>query len=60
MGRCNKFLLVLGVDAALFLNLMNMIRMHSRGGPGFMTTVGVIAGITLVVLGIMKNRGKIK
>ena len=60
VGKCNKLLLVLGVDAALFLNMMNMIRMHSEGGPGIITTVGVIAGIALVVLGIMKNRGKIK
>jgi hypothetical protein len=37
-----------------------MIRMHNQGGPGFMTTVGIAAGIGLVVLGIMKNRGKIK
>ena len=60
VGKCNKLLLVLGVDAALFLNMMNMIRMHNQGGPGFMTTVGIAAGIGLVVLGIMKNRGKTK
>ena len=60
VGKSNKFLLVLGVDAALFLNMMNMIRMHNQGGPGFITTVGIAAGIGLVVLGIMKNRGKIK
>ena len=41
------------------LNMMNVIRMHGSGGPGFLTLVGVGAGIALVVLSILKNRGKI-
>jgi len=57
VGKTNKALLVLAVDAALFLNMLNVIRIHSQGGPGFWTIVGVGAGIALVVLNVMKNRG---
>ena len=60
IGKSNKVLLVIAADAALFLNMMNMIRMHGRGGPGFLTVAGIAAGITLVVLSIMKNRGNLK
>ena len=60
IGRSNKILLVIAADAALFLNMMNMIRMHGRGGPGFLTIAGIAAGIALVVLNIMKNRGDSK
>jgi hypothetical protein len=57
IGKTNKFLFVLAVDAALFLNMMNTIRLHGQtGGNGFWMTVGLIAGITLVVLGVLKNR----
>ena len=57
VGKSNKFLLVIAVDAALFLNMMSVIRMHGRGGPGFLSVVGIAAGVALVVLSIMKNRG---
>ena len=60
IGKSNKVLLVLVADAVLFLNMMNVIRIHNSGGPGFFTIVGVAAGIALVVLGIMKNRGNLK
>ena len=60
VGKSNKAVLVIAADAALFLNMMNMIRIHAQGGPGFFTVVGVAAGIGLVVLSIMKNRGNLK
>ena len=61
IGKSNKFLLVIAADAALFMNMMSVIRMHGRnGGPGFMSVIGCAAGIALVVLSIMKNRGNIK
>ena len=50
---------MIAVDAVLFLNMMNVIRLHASGGPGVLTIVGVAAGIALVVLSILKNRGKI-
>jgi len=60
VGNSNKALLVIAADAILFLNMMNVIRIHAQGGPGFLTIVGVAAGIGLVVLSIMRNRGKLK
>ena len=60
IGKSNKVLLVLAADAALFLNMMSVIRMHGKGGPGFFTIVGVAAGAALVILSVMKNRGKIR
>ena len=61
IGKSNKFLLVIAADAALFLNMMNMIRLHGqRGGPGFPAIIGVAAGAALVTLSIMKNRGNLK
>ena len=60
VGRSNKALLVIAADAVLFLNMMNVIRVHGQGGPGFFTVVGVAAGIALVGLSIMKNRGNLK
>ena len=60
IGKTNKVLLVLTADAVLFLNMLNTIRLHGRGGNGFMMAVGVAAGIALVALGVMKNRGTIK
>lgn len=54
-GR-NKALIVLGVDAVLFLNMMNAILVHGNGGVGFWTTAGIVAVITLGVLYVMKKR----
>ena len=57
VGNNNKFLIVLAADTALFLNMMNTIRLYGqRGNGGFMVTVGMAAAVTLVVLGVLKNR----
>ena len=57
VGKNNKFLIVLAADTALFLNMMNTIRLHGqRGNSGFIMTAGVIAAVVLVVLGVLKNR----
>ena len=56
----NKVLIVLGADALLFLNMMNAIRLHQQGGFGFWGTAGIVAGITLLALYIMKNRSEAK
>ena len=61
IGKTNKALLVLSADAVLFLNMMNVIRLHSQSGQNrFLLVVGVIAGIALVVLGVLKNKGEKK
>ncbi len=61
IGSSNRLLIVLGLDAALFLNMLNMI--SSRGRITLNTllfTVCVIAGIAVVVLEIIRKRGAAK
>ena len=61
IGAANKAVLVIVADIALFLNMMNCIRMHGRSGePGFLTIVGIAAGIAFVALGIFWNRRNAK
>ena len=58
IGSTNPWLVVLGLDAALFVNMINMI--VSRGGFTVNTalfTLAVIAGIGLVVTEILRKRG---
>ena len=58
VGKTNKIVLVLAADAVLFLNMMNIIRLHAQSGENrFLLTAGAAAGIALVVLSVMKNRG---
>ena len=57
IGSSNKALIVLGLDAALFVNMLNML--SSRGRVTLNTllyTVVVIAGIALVVMEIIRHR----
>lgn len=56
IGNRSKVLIVICVDALLFLNMMTMIMLHAGGANRFWPTVGVTAGITLGVLYVMKNR----
>ena len=56
VGNSKKAWIVVGVDIALFLNMMNAIRIHEQGGFGFWLTAGAAAGITLVSLYILRNR----
>ena len=58
IGKTNKVLLVLGVDLALFLNMMNVIRMSSSRGGSFLMTAGSVAAAALVVLELTR-KGKI-
>jgi len=58
VGNRNKALIVLCADAILFLTMMTMIMLHSGSGNRFWTTAGFVAGITLVVLYVMKNRSE--
>ena len=59
VGKTNKVLLVLAADGVLFLNMMNMIRLHSQSGEHrFLLLIGVAAGIALVVLNTMRNKGE--
>ncbi len=61
VGKTNKVLLVLTADAVLFLNMMNTIRLHGQNrNGGFLMVAGCAAGIALVLLSMMKNRGNSK
>ncbi len=59
VGKTNKALLVIAADAVLFLNMMNTIRLHAESGENrLLLLVGVAAGIGLVVLNTMRNKGE--
>lgn len=58
IGGSSKALIVLGADAVLFVNMMNMI--SARGGITLKTvlfTVGIAAGVAMIVLEIVRKRG---
>ena len=58
IGSSNKLLIVLGMDAALFVNMMNMISSHGKITlSSTLFTVGVVAGISLVVTEVIRKRG---
>jgi predicted anti-sigma-YlaC factor YlaD len=60
LGNRNKALIVVGVDLLLFLNMMNIIRIHGQGGIGFWPTAGIVAVITLAVLYRMRQNSEKK
>ena len=58
IGESNRLLVVLGVDALLFVNMMNMISFKGKiTFSSVIYTVGVIAGVAFVVSEIMRKRG---
>ena len=57
LGRTNKLLIVLGVDFALFFNLLVMIDTQGRFSLNrLLFVLGSIAGIACVIVGIIRNR----
>ena len=59
IGGASRLLIVLGLDAALFVNMMNMIALHNAfTGKNLMLILGVLAGIGLVAFEVMRNGGK--
>ena len=59
IGDSNPWVIVAGIDIALFVNMMSMISSHGRITLGtILFTIGVIAGIGLIVSEIIKKRGK--
>lgn len=57
VGRHNKVMAVLSVDLVLFLNMIYMIATRGRiTGLGILFTLGILAGIGWVFIGIIKNR----
>lgn len=61
MGDREPWVILAGIDLALFMTMMSMISAHGRLTLGTMLfTVGVIAGIGLIVSEILKRRGRKK
>ena len=55
----NRALVVIGADLALFVNMMYMIRTRGRFTiQGLMFTLALMAGVGLVVVEIVRRRGK--
>lgn len=57
IGNANRWLIVLGIDVALFFNLLNAI--DTRGSftvSNLMFTIGAVCGILCVVIGLIRNR----
>ena len=58
IGDSNRLLIILGLDAALFINMMDKILSHGRiTGSRFLFVNGVIAGIGLVIFEVLRKRG---
>ena len=59
IGNANRPLFVLGVDAALFVNMMYMIS-HQKKAPGlsWLFIIALVAGIGLIVLELLRKRQK--
>ena len=58
IGGSRRWLIVLGIDALLFVHMMNMI--FARSGFGFRNVVlalGVLAGAGMIIIEVLKNRG---
>ncbi len=61
IGSSNRRIIVLGVDIALFINMLNMIETRGRLTlNSILFTLGVIAGIGVVVFEIIRKRGAAK
>ena len=57
IGNSNRLLIILGVDFALFFNLLNMIDSHGRATlSSFLFAVGSVGGIACVIYAIIQNR----
>ena len=58
LGDANRWLVVLGIDGALFVNMMNMIRFNGKFNLStILYAVAVIAGVAMVALEIIRKRG---
>lgn len=59
IGNYNPWIVLGGIDVALFFNMMSMIGSHGKLTLGtILFTVGVLAGIGIVVSEILRRRGK--
>ena len=57
LGNNNPWVVVIGLDVALFINMMNMIGAHGKLTLGtILFSVGVFLGVGLVVMEIIRRR----
>ena len=57
IGQTNRLAIILGVDAALFFNMLNAIDAHGRiTFSNIMFTIGVLGGIVCVVYAVIRNK----
>ncbi len=57
IGDSNRLLIILGVDFALFFNLLNMADTQGRITlNSILFTIGVVGGIVCVVIALIRNR----
>ena len=57
IGESNRVLIVLGVDVALFFNMLNMVNAGGRFTMNSLFyTVGIIAGVVSVIVALVRNR----
>ena len=59
IGNSSRPMIVLGLDAILFVHMMNMI--SARSGPtlvNLLFAAGVIAGIAMIILEVIRKRGE--
>lgn len=60
IGESNRLLIVLGVDTALFFNMLTMVNTRGRITlNSILFTIGVIGGVALVALELLK-KGKLR
>ena len=56
IGNSNPAMIVLGTDAILFINMMNMISRHGKITPGrILYTLGILAGIVVIASKILRK-----
>ena len=57
IGETNRLMIILGVDIALFFNMLNAVDARGRITFGnIMFTIGIIGGIVVVAYAVIRNR----
>lgn len=61
IGDCSRVFVVLGLDLALFVNMLNAITSRNRFTfSSFLFVLASLAGVAMVVLEVMKKRGNVQ
>ena len=61
IGNCSRVFIVLGLDVALFVNMLNAITSRNRFSfSSVLFILAALAGVAMVVLEVMKKRGNLQ